>query len=169
MNKISLFVATFILALAIRPVHASTIQWDLNNVHGGGYTVTGFFDVDSVTSAITAVNLTVVNSGGTVFTDISTAHIETAFDLIFGSVSPGKGVDLFFMTSLLDSAGAINLGFPSDYFDLHHPLRSAFIHGSLDGVEVSAVPLPASMPMMLASLAGITGFATSRRAFQRIK
>jgi hypothetical protein len=157
------------------PAHATIIQWDLENVAAianPSETVTGYFDVDSISQNVTFVDFSLSgfnagnfsfqlpsSSGGArLITSGRTLDASTLDNGTYLGIDLDSGINLsqpsVSPVSLLSGNGIDTAVLVGGEFE--------YLQGSLT-TNVSAVSLPPALPMFATALIGFAGFAWRRR------
>jgi hypothetical protein len=173
----------FLLALVSPVSQASLVTWQLNSVaFGDGGTVSGSFTFDASTNTYASWNITTtvtlfpyVNgfqslTGATYVTNAfnpNTANYylnPNGFIFKLGTVPPAGQLVLNFASPLTNAGGVISLQSASETqgFNNRSMAPGIYLNGGTLGTVVSAVPLPASLGLMLSGL-GLVGTVVLRR------
>jgi hypothetical protein len=169
------------------PAHAALIQWNLDNVTEQGnpsVTLTGFFDCDTVANVAAGLptgfspNFSITELGGGPSLTWSSLNSNSPFD--FSSLGPRF---TFVGDGLTDGLGELIID-PNNSFDGSVPtlplVAGSFLlaqdcsggqctnrdflplAGSLTATDISAVPLPAALPLFGSGVMMLAGFAARR-------
>ena len=157
------------ISMATNPVQASTFTFNFSNIANGGGTVAGVVILNNTDTAATSVTVTFNMAGFGIgeyvgapsfntFTVVS-GQITSALFLDFGAANTAPVVTC---CSLRLSAGSSNLtGLANNPVDLAESGNTG-----LTFTPVSAVPLPAALPLFVTGLGvlGLLGWRRKRKA-----
>jgi hypothetical protein len=169
--------AIYFALLTVTPAHAATLTWDVNATALSGlpgmppqntWTVTGSFVFDPSLQTITDFNISAAGFPTTTAFTLNASNAQASFgnNLIFDNTNvefqnSALPETVFLQTALANLGQPNPSGYPLDMFS-----SVAFDNSSrffLQGEIVSAVPLPATLPLFGSALAGLGGAGWLKR------